>query len=131
MGMVHVVRARKQGYAHRYSLGTFLGRFGHLTAGLTPSPAVTDELTRRYVGHNPVTDTCLIRQLPYTDVGHNSVADTCLIRQLPYTAGTSGTAPRTCLIRQLPYTAGTSGTAPPTSGVRWSLYSPGWSQHPC
>ena len=89
MGMVHVVRARAQGYAHRYTFATFLGRFGHLTAGLTPSPAVTDELSRRYVGHNSVTDTCLIRQLPYT-------------------AGTSGTAPPTSGVRWSLYSPGWS-----------------------
>ena len=77
--MVHVVRARKQGYAHRYPFGVFLGRFGHLTAGLTPNPSITDEFKRRYVGH-----TTHHAHLPYTAasiygryVGHGATDERC------------------------------------------------------
>ena len=36
MGMVHVVRARKQGYAHRYPFDRFASRYGYLTKGEGP-----------------------------------------------------------------------------------------------
>ena len=33
MGMVHVVRARKQGFAHRYPFDRFVSRYGYLLKG--------------------------------------------------------------------------------------------------
>lgn len=39
MGMIHVVHARKQGYAHRYPFERFKARYGYLWKGLSARPA--------------------------------------------------------------------------------------------
>jgi myosin heavy subunit len=35
--MVHVVKARKQGYAHRYDFDRFVSRYGYLRDGVKAS----------------------------------------------------------------------------------------------
>jgi len=50
MGMVHVVRARKQGYAHRYSFSHFLSRYGYLKDGLELKPGDTSSLFEKHLG---------------------------------------------------------------------------------
>lgn len=39
MGMVHVVKARKQGYAHRYAFDRFVSQYGYLLEGAKATAA--------------------------------------------------------------------------------------------
>ena len=50
MGMVHVVRARKQGYAHRYSFDRFNVRYGYLVKGRDVSTAACAAAYAQHLG---------------------------------------------------------------------------------
>ena len=50
MGMVHVVRARKQGYAHRYSFDRFNARYGYLLDGFRPDGLAYAETLQKHLG---------------------------------------------------------------------------------
>ena len=50
MGMVHVVRARKQGFAHRYPFGHFLSRYAHLLKGRDVDPAMCVSAYAQHLG---------------------------------------------------------------------------------
>eukprot|EP00965_Chrysotila_dentata_P132429 4378994-Pleurochrysis_carterae.AAC.1 len=50
MGMVHVVRARKQGYAHRYPFDRFISRYGYLKDGLVEDAATCAAYFERHLG---------------------------------------------------------------------------------
>jgi myosin heavy subunit len=50
MGMVHVVRARKQGYAHRYPFDAFISRYGYLMQGRALSDAAAAPFYQSHLG---------------------------------------------------------------------------------
>ena len=50
MGMVHVVKARKQGFAHRYDFDTFIARYGYLREGVECDAAKLAPYLQTYLG---------------------------------------------------------------------------------